>query len=361
MRSRAARTAGSAPDRRTQACPCHQAAADSGSGLGRPLVEGCDRGGRRQLEAQGCLGARPRQHLERHLGDDAEDARASRTAGARHRSRRRSSSPGRRSAARSPLPRRAGAYPARSRAPRRRTCAAARRGPRRSRRRASDRRPKAGRLEGQELATLGQRAPRSRDSGVPQRARDHELGGLVVDDAAVGSASSSTSPASALAVEVLGARAPQAQRAARCGAAASTRSRSFSESVPGALMPLRSAAGRDGAGRRGARASCRTRRSARSVGIALPGFSRPAGSKASLTRKEAARSAAENCTHIELIFSSPTPCSPVMVPPSSTHSSRISAPKRSARSHQPGSLASNRITGCRLPSPAWNTFMQRRP
>src|SRR5690606_26105039 len=93
------------------------------------------------------------------------------------------------------------------------------------------------------------------------------------------------------------------------------------------------------------------------VGIALPGLSRPAGSKARLTAKKASRSAGENCTHIELIFSTPTPCSPVMVPPYSTQVSRISAPKRSARSHSPGLLASNRISGCRLPSPAWKTFM----
>ena len=41
--------------------------------------------------------------------------------------------------------------------------------------------------------------------------------------------------------------------------------------------------------------------------------------------------AAENCTHMELSFSTPTPCSPVTVPPSSMLVSRISAPKRSQR------------------------------
>ena len=62
------------------------------------------------------------------------------------------------------------------------------------------------------------------------------------------------------------------------------------------------------------------------VGITLPGLRSPFGSKASFTAAKAARSASENCTHIELIFSSPTPCSPVMVPPTAMHSSRISAP-----------------------------------
>jgi len=74
-----------------------------------------------------------------------------------------------------------------------------------------------------------------------------------------------------------------------------------------------------------------------------------------------ASSSGENCTHIEFSFSTPTPCSPVIVPPISTLSSRISAPKASARRSWSGSLASKRISGCRLPSPAWKTLQQRRP
>jgi hypothetical protein len=54
----------------------------------------------------------------------------------------------------------------------------------------------------------------------------------------------------------------------------------------------------------------------------------------------------------ESTFSMPTPCSPVMVPPNLTDSSRISAPKAVARSSSPGWLASYMISGCRLPSPA---------
>ncbi|MNF08767.1 hypothetical protein D3C80_2092710 [compost metagenome] len=39
--------------------------------------------------------------------------------------------------------------------------------------------------------------------------------------------------------------------------------------------------------------------------------------------------------------------------------SRMSAPNSSQRCSWSASLASNRISGCRLPSPAWNTLAQR--
>ena len=78
-------------------------------------------------------------------------------------------------------------------------------------------------------------------------------------------------------------------------------------------------------------------------------------------RGTASSSSLLNCAHIWLIFSRPTPCSPVMLPPTATHSSRIRAPSASARSSSPGALASKRISGCMLPSPAWNTFATRRP
>ena len=38
-----------------------------------------------------------------------------------------------------------------------------------------------------------------------------------------------------------------------------------------------------------------------------------------------------NCTHMLLSFSTPTPCSPVTVPPMATLVSRMSAPNNSAR------------------------------
>ena len=39
----------------------------------------------------------------------------------------------------------------------------------------------------------------------------------------------------------------------------------------------------------------------------------------------------------------------------------ILPPMASARSSSPGRLASNRISGCMLPSPAWNTLATRSP
>src|SRR3989442_13173490 len=53
---------------------------------------------------------------------------------------------------------------------------------------------------------------------------------------------------------------------------------------------------------------------------------------------------------MELSFSTPTPCSPVTVPPMATLVSRMSAPNSSQRCSSSGSLASNRISACRLPS-----------
>src|SRR5690606_32755069 len=89
-----------------------------------------------------------------------------------------------------------------------------------------------------------------------------------------------------------------------------------------------------------------------SVGMTFSGLSSPRGSKARLTARNRSSSSRENCTHIWLIFSMPTPCSPVTVPPTCTQSSRMAAPNFSARSTSSGLLESNRISGCRLPSPA---------
>src|SRR5947207_6946791 len=98
-----------------------------------------------------------------------------------------------------------------------------------------------------------------------------------------------------------------------------------------------------------------------SVGTALPGLSRLRASKARFTAWNRSSSAARNCVHIWLIFSTPTPCSPVIVPPTATHFSSTSAANFSVRSSSSGRLASKRMSGCRLPSPAWKTFGQRRP
>jgi len=60
---------------------------------------------------------------------------------------------------------------------------------------------------------------------------------------------------------------------------------------------------------------------------------------------ETAHARRENCTHMEFNFSTPTPCSPVTVPPSRTLVSRISAPNSSQRRISSGSSASNKING----------------
>ena len=67
-----------------------------------------------------------------------------------------------------------------------------------------------------------------------------------------------------------------------------------------------------------------------SVGITLPGLSRPFASNAAFSRSICSRSSGLNCTHIEFSFSIPTPCSPVTVPPNCTLVSRMSAPNSSA-------------------------------
>src|SRR6202034_951271 len=97
-----------------------------------------------------------------------------------------------------------------------------------------------------------------------------------------------------------------------------------------------------------------------SVGNTFPGLSRPLSSNAHLRRCCWSRSACENITGIRSRFSTPTPCSPVSTPPTSTQSRRISAPNSSARSSSPGLLASKMMSGCRLPSPAWNTLQKPR-
>ena len=77
-----------------------------------------------------------------------------------------------------------------------------------------------------------------------------------------------------------------------------------------------------------------------SVGKTLPGLSRPRSSNAHLSRCCWARSASVNIAGIRSRFSTPTPCSPVSTPPTSTQSLRISAPNASVLSSSPGLLAS---------------------
>ena len=85
-------------------------------------------------------------------------------------------------------------------------------------------------------------------------------------------------------------------------------------------MTLRIAADQETSPGPRARASRRIRRSDAGSGTALPGIEQAVRVERALDAWNAASSAAENCAHIWLIFSMPTPCSPVIVPPTSMHS-----------------------------------------
>ena len=232
--------------------------------LRRPLVEGRDCGRRGQLEAQGRLAARPRQHLERHLGDDAEDAeRAAQQA--RHveagdilhhlaAEAQPLAAAGEKARAQHEVARRASVHAPRAGQaggdhPAERGIAAEGR-----------------RLEGQELVTLGERAFELGQWRAAAR-RDDQFRGLVVDDAAPGSELEHLA-LERLAVEVLAARAPQAQRAAHLGGGAHALGKVCEDGFVGAggHRALRSAAARDGRAGRDARACVRTRRSAPASG-----------------------------------------------------------------------------------------------
>ena len=154
--------------------------------------------------------------------------------------------------------------------------------------------------------------------------RDHQLGRLVVDDAGVA------------------ARVEQSRRAARCrrnpccrrrGCAAALPRRARRRGcAPGRSSSIRSAAARGAAAARRARACAPNSAQRCSVGHGLAGIEQArADRRRASPRGTAPSSAAPNCTHIWLIFSTPTPCSPVMVPPTSTHFSSISAANASVR------------------------------
>jgi hypothetical protein len=73
------------------------------------------------------------------------------------------------------------------------------------------------------------------------------------------------------------------------------------------------------------------------------------------------RSAALNILGMYRDLSTPTPCSPVIEPPASRHASRIWPDTSSAAASCPGTASSYSTSGCRFPSPAWNTFATRIP
>src|ERR1700687_4252147 len=87
-------------------------------------------------------------------------------------------------------------------------------------------------------------------------------------------------------------------------------------------------------------------------GSTLPGFNRSAGLNAARTRRIKSRSSGVNISGMSSFFSMPTPCSPVSAPPTATQCFIISRPAATTRLNCSGSRSSNRMRGCRLPSPA---------
>src|SRR5262249_21263049 len=206
------------------------------------------------------------------------------------------------------------------------------------------------RLERQALAFLPEGG--FHFSGRRAAARgQHQLARLVVDDAGVATRVEQLA-ARFVAVEVLAAAAAQPQRRGARGRRADL------------VLQCRGRQKRASSGCGSAPPwTCMRPYSAQraSVGTALPGLSRARGSKARFTAWNSSSSSGRNCVHIWLIFSTPTPCSPVIVPPTATHFSSPSAANCSVRCSSSALLASKRMSGCRLPSPAWNTFGQRKP
>ena len=66
--------------------------------------------------------------------------------------------------------------------------------------------------------------------------------------------------------------------------------------------------------------------------MTLPGLARPCGSNAQRSFWKAARSGSPNIRGMWCFLSTPTPCSPVIEPPASTHASRMREASSAARS-----------------------------
>src|SRR5262249_32642571 len=154
--------------------------------------------------------------------------------------------------------------------------------------------PEPRRLKGQELTALGQRGLDLRER-CPTPGRDHELRRLIVDDAPI-TGNIQQLAVDRFAVEILRSRAAQLQRCPRCFC--SEHALTQHDEIWIHRIQKRGSSGWGSAPPR----TCIFPYSAHraSVGMALPGLSSPAGSKAFLTAKKAARSWGENCTHIEL-------------------------------------------------------------
>src|SRR5687767_4508928 len=315
--------------------------------LSGPAVEKLERARLRRLETARGLRRRRRRELERDLGDHAERAER-----AGHQARHvvagdvlhhaaaegeRLAAPVEKLHAEHKVAQRAGACAAGAREASR--DAAAERGGGAEMRR----------LERQALAVRLQCALKLGERRAAARRHD-QLGRLVIDDAGV-AARVEHLAARRVAVEILGAAAAQAQGAAE--------RRSFANRLGEGFDQKRASSGCGSTPRCTRMRPYSAQRA--SVGMALPGLSRPSGSKARFTPWKSSSSPAPNCTHIWFTFSTPTPCSPVIVPPTATHFSSTSAAKSSVRCSSSALFASKRMSGCRLPSPAWNTFGQRKP
>ena len=175
--------------------PSHHALASSGSGWPPHSLRRAQRAGLVDREAQRRRRRRDRQHLQRDLEDHARACPASRPAGARRRSRRRSSSPGRRRSA----PRRgrsAASRRARGRAPSRRSRAPGPTGRRRPCRRPCAPAPKCGGSNGRHWPCVASSASSSASERAAARRHD-QLGRLVARRCRASARVSSDSPCGA--------------------------------------------------------------------------------------------------------------------------------------------------------------------
>ena len=260
--------------------PSCQALAEIGSGWPAQRFIGSIARACVHLEPQRGFGRRPRQHLERHFERSARACRASRRAGARRRSRRRSSSPGRRTAA--PAPRAVDQHHAEHEVAQRAGSSRAA-GPDRP---AATQPPSVALGRRNAAARTASIWPSARAASLRLRERraaarrDHQLGRLVGDDAAI-AARVEDLAARRVAVEVLACR----RRA--CAARVPRAPRAFADALLQRAMVIEQSKARQLGVRQLAAVHVharRTRRSARSVGTALPGLSSAARIERALDR-----------------------------------------------------------------------------
>src|SRR6185295_17326220 len=90
----------------------------------------------------------------------------------------------------------------------------------------------------------------------------------------------------------------------------------------------------------------------RNIGTIFPGLQSPSGSNAARTLNIAFMSASENTSGNNSRLSSPTPCSPVIVPPAPTQTSISSRPASFTLNTWSAKRESKQMSGCKLPSPA---------